>query len=73
MAKPQLTKLLAYTGFGVMSQEILTLGLCLGLGGAVGALLAHRHLLAINVARFRTYTLILMPLCGVLMLVEAFT
>ena len=69
----QLTKLLAYTSFGVMSQEILTLGLCLGLGGAVGAWLAHRHLLAINVARFRTYTLILMPLCGVLMLVEAFT
>ncbi|MEZ5528643.1 MAG: sulfite exporter TauE/SafE family protein [Porticoccaceae bacterium] len=67
----QLTKLLAYTGFGVMTLEIAGYGLVIGLGGAIGAWLAHRHLVSINADRFRLYTLTLMPICGVLMLVEA--
>ncbi len=67
----QLTKLLAYTGFGVMTLEIVGYGLLIGLGGAVGSWLAHRHLVRINTDRFRLYTLILMPICGLLLIAEA--
>ncbi|MEH6617770.1 MAG: sulfite exporter TauE/SafE family protein [Porticoccus sp.] len=68
----QLTKLIAYTGFGAMTLEIGTYGLVIGIGGAIGAWIASHHLKNINPGRFRIYTLILMPICGVLLLSKAF-
>lgn len=67
----QLTKLLAYTGFGVMTLDIAGYGLVIGIGGAVGVWVARHHLENINTARFRLYTLILMPICGLLLIGEA--
>ena len=67
----QLTKLVAYTGFGVMTLEIGGYGLAIGLGGIIGAWFASKHLKNINPGRFRIYTLILMPICGIFMLVKA--
>jgi uncharacterized membrane protein YfcA len=68
----QLTKLVAYTGFGAMTLEIGIYGLVIGIGGAIGAWIASNHLKNINPSRFRVYTLILMPICGVLLLSKAF-
>ena len=68
----QLTKLIAYTGFGAMTLEIGTYGLVIGIGGSIGAWFASNHLKNINPSRFRLYTLILMPICGVLLLSKAF-
>ncbi|MDX2464549.1 MAG: sulfite exporter TauE/SafE family protein [Porticoccus sp.] len=67
----QLTKLISYTGFGVMTLEIGGYGLIIGIGGLIGAWLASRHLKKIDPSRFRSYTLILMPICGVLLLIKA--
>jgi uncharacterized membrane protein YfcA len=69
----QFTKLVAYTGFGAMTLEIGGYGLVLGIGGALGAWFASKHLQGIDASRFRIYTLILMPICGVLLLIKAFT
>lgn len=68
----QLTKLIAYTGFGAMTLEVGTYGLAIGIGGAIGAWIASNHLKNINPGRFRLYTLILMPICGLLLLIKAF-
>jgi uncharacterized protein len=68
----QLTKLIAYTGFGAMTLEIGTYGLVIGIGGSIGAWVASNHLKNINPGRFRLYTLILMPICGLLLLTKAF-
>ena len=67
----QLTKLVAYTGFGAMTWEIGGYGLAIGLGGIIGAWFASKHLMNINPGRFRIYTLVLMPICGIFMLVKA--
>ena len=69
----QLTKLISYTGFGVMTLEIGGYGLIIGIGGFIGAWLASRHLKKIDPSRFRSYTLILMPICGVVLLIKTFT
>ena len=69
----QFTKLVAYTGFGAMTLEIGGYGLVLGIGGALGAWFASKHLQSIDASRFRIYTLILMPICGFLLLVKAFS
>ena len=68
----QLTKLLAYTGFGAMTPEIAGYGLMIGLGGALGVWYARHHLKKVDEHRFRVYTLTLMPICGVAMLLDAF-
>ncbi|WP_339642295.1 sulfite exporter TauE/SafE family protein [uncultured Porticoccus sp.] len=68
----QLTKLLAYTGFGAMTLEIAGYGLVIGLGGALGVWCARHHLKNVDEHRFRVYTLTLMPICGVVMLLDAF-
>lgn len=68
----QLTKLISYTGFGAMTLEIGGYGLAIGIGGSIGAWFASHHLKQINPGRFRIYTLILMPICGVLLLGEVF-
>jgi uncharacterized membrane protein YfcA len=67
----QLTKLMSYAGFGAMTLEIGLYGLVIGIGGSIGAWFASQHLKNINPMRFRTYTLILMPICGVIMLIKA--
>lgn len=67
----QLTKIIAYTGFGAMTLEIGLYGLVIGVGGSIGAWFASRHLRNIDTKRFRTYTLILMPICGAIMLIKA--
>lgn len=68
----QLTKLIAYTGFGAMTLEIGSYGLVIGIGGAIGAWFASKHLKNIDPTRFRVYTLILMPICGAILLIKAF-
>ena len=67
----QLTKLVAYTGFGAMTLEIGVYGFIIGVGGCVGAWLASKHLKNIDAGRFRIYTLTLMPICGAIMLFKA--
>ena len=69
----QLTKLISYAGFGAMTLEIGGYGLIIGIGGFIGAWLASRHLKKIDPSRFRSYTLILMPICGVVLLIKTFT
>ncbi|MFT7300462.1 MAG: hypothetical protein ACI89Z_000919 [Porticoccus sp.] len=68
----QLTKSIAYTGFGAMTRGVGTYGLILGIGGAIDAWIARHHLKNINPDRFRLYTLILMSISGVLLLSKAF-
>lgn len=67
----QLTKLIAYAGFGAVTMEIGVYGVMIGIGGSIGAWLASKHLKNINPGQFRLYTLILMPVCGFAMLIKA--
>lgn len=60
----QLCKLLVYGATGVMTQQVSSVGIALGIGAIVGTLLGKRHLLNINGARFRIYTLVIMQLAG---------
>jgi uncharacterized membrane protein YfcA len=69
----QLTKLIAYAGFGAMTVEIVGYGLIIGIGGFIGAWFASKHLQRISPSRFRSYTLILMPICGVMLLLKTLT
>jgi uncharacterized membrane protein YfcA len=68
----QLTKLLSYGAFGVLSMQIAAYGLALGAGAILGVFMARKHLENIDVAQFRQYTLFLMFFCGVVMLFKAF-
>ncbi len=64
----QLVKLLTYGLVGLLSFEISSLGLAIGLGGALSIFAAKRHLAHINHAKFQQYTLILMVIAGSIML-----
>ncbi len=68
----QLTKLISYGGFGLLTLEIGGYGICLGAGAVCGVFLARKHLENIQIERFKEYTLILMFLCGIIMLYKAF-
>ncbi len=67
----QLTKLISYGTFGVLSIQIAGYGLILGLGAVFGVFMARKHLENIDPSQFRIYTLTLMFFCGVVMLVKA--
>lgn len=69
----QISKLLGYGIFGALTLNIGIYGVAIGLGAMVGIYLAKKHLLTINEDRFRQYTLILMPLCGVALIIKAFS
>lgn len=68
----QLTKLISYSIFGVLSLQVATYGISLGLGAICGVFLARNHLAEIEASRFKQYTLILMLCCGIGMLIKAF-
>lgn len=67
----QMTKLISYGTFGVLSYVILSYGIALGLGAVFGVFMAKNHLKNIASSQFRTYTLVLMFFCGLLMLFKA--
>ncbi len=68
----QATKIIGYTAFGAMTNNVWIMGLTMGAGAIAGILLAKKHLLNITDDRFRKYTLMMMPICGVVMLVKLF-
>lgn len=67
----QVSKLIGYGIFGALTIDIGIYGVAIGLGAVIGIYLAKKHLLSINEDRFRQYTLILMPLCGVALIIKA--
>ena len=69
----QFAKLTVYAGTGLITQQVSSLGIALGLGAIVGTLLGKKHLLNINPQRFRVYTLIIMQIAGLSLLVKALT
>jgi uncharacterized membrane protein YfcA len=60
----QAIKVIAYSSFGAMNGDILIYGLCIGIGGAIGVILAKRHLLNMDNALFKKIMYIFMPLLG---------
>jgi len=66
----QITKLTTYTFLGVFTLEIATYGILLGFGAVIGVIIAGKHLFNINHKRFRSYTLMMMFVAGVLMLLK---
>ena len=67
----QLSKLIGYFIFGALTVDIGVTGVAIGLGAIAGIYLAKKHLLNINEDRFRQYTLILMPICGMALIIKA--
>lgn len=67
----QVTKLISYGAFGVLTYQIATYGIALGLGAIVGVFFARKHLSTINPNQFRRYTMILMFISGIVMLYKA--
>lgn len=66
----QLTKVAGYAAFGAMTPNVWVMGIAIGAGAIAGILLAKKHLFTITDSRFRQYTLMLMPLCGIIMLIK---
>ena len=66
----QLSKLITYTGFGVMTMETVTIGVVVGTGGGLGIWLASRHLLEIEAERFRSYTNAMMFIAGIALIAK---
>lgn len=69
----QLSKLIIYGSLGIMTQQVTSFGIALGLGAIIGTFLGKKHLLNIDADRFRTYTLIIMQIAGFSLLFKAFT
>lgn len=67
----QMTKLISYGAFGVLSIQIASYGMVLGAGAVLGVFMARKHLENIDASQFKQYTLILMFICGVVMLFKA--
>lgn len=67
----QLTKLVGYASFGFLTLQVGFYGVIIGVGGAIGVWCARHHLRNIDGNRFRRYTLVLMPICGVVILIKA--
>ncbi len=68
----QLAKLTVYASMGVITQQVSSFGLALGLGAIVGTFLGKKHLLNIDAQRFKVYTLVIMQIAGFSLLVKAF-
>jgi len=69
----QITKLIAYGFFGILTIEILGYGIMIGIGSVIGIYLAKNHLQKIDINQFRYYTTSIMFFCGVIMLVKSVT
>ena len=69
----QITKLIAYGFFGILTIEILGYGIMIGIGAVIGIYLAKNHLQKIDINQFRYYTTSIMFFCGVIMLVKSVT
>jgi len=65
------TKLLSYVSLGVISLEMGIQGVIIGLGGIAGVFWARHHLQKIDDERFRGYTLLLMPIGGIILVAKA--
>ena len=64
----QITKISSYALFGLLTVKTGLYGVLLGLGAVTGIHMARRHLLCIDLQRFRAYTLALMGVAGLLLL-----
>lgn len=60
----QAVKVLAYGGFGALNADILLYGVCIGVGAAVGVVLAKYYLLKMDTALFKKLMYAFMPLLG---------
>lgn len=69
----QAAKLVVYGSLGVMTYNVTQFGLALGAGALVGTYLGKRHLLNIQDARFKLYTLIIMQAAGIGLLYKGIT
>lgn len=67
----QAVKVIAYTSFGAFSAETLKYGLVIGIGGAIGVLLAKRHLLNMDKRLFKRIMYVFMPLLGLLFIYQS--
>ena len=67
----QLTKLISYGTFGILSLEIAGFGSALGTGAIVGIFLARKHLQNIELSHFKNYTMAIMFICGVVLLIKS--
>ena len=66
------TKLLSYVSLGVITLEMGIQGIIIGLGGIAGVFWARHHLQKIDDEGFRRYTLLLMPIGGIILIIKAF-
>ena len=67
----QITKLIAYGFFGILTIEILGYGIMIGIGAVIGIYLAKNHLQKIDIHQFRYYTTTIMFFCGFIMLIKS--
>ena len=67
----QALKLITYGSFGALTQEIMVIGLCLGIGGALGVTLAKKYLLKMDKALFKKIMYIFMPLLGCMFIYQS--
>lgn len=66
----QTIKLVSYFSFGAVSLQMSFWGIAIGLGGVLGVFIARHHLDTIDDQRFRQYTLLLMPIGGVILIAK---
>ncbi len=67
----QAIKLITYGFMGALSEEVLVIGVCLGLGGAVGVSYAVNHLLKMDTALFKKIMYIFMPILGAMFIYQS--
>lgn len=64
-------KVIAYGGFGALNSDILMYGFAMGLGGALGVVLAKRYLINMDTARFKQAVYIFMPILGCIFIYQS--
>ena len=66
----QLTKIVSYGSFGLLSIEIGLYGLSLGAGAVIGVFLAKNHLQKLAVQQFRQYVMLFMFISGITLIIK---
>lgn len=64
-------KVIAYGSFGAMTMDIAVYGVSIGIGAAIGVMLAKKYLLNMNVHTFKKFVYIFMPLLGCLFIYQS--
>ncbi len=67
----QLTKIISYGSFGLLTLEVGLYGGAIGLGAITGVILGRKQLLKINVEQFKRYALLFMLISGIIMVIKA--